>query len=327
MSSLSWLDTPSLRTLEFPLTNEQLAPLDPRCKIVQCTKHSWSSLPTEKDWARLSDFLRGYPRVALRVFGHDGPVRDLDFLRHFPSLEHFACDVYQLDGFTGLGYLPKTLKSLHLGQTKKRSFSLKFLERFPNLEDLFIEGHTKDFEMIGSLANLRRLTIRSVSVPSLDSLKQLPRLWSLDIKLGGTRNLEALRQLPGLKYLELWMIRGLEHIEPVSDLVGLQYLFLEELARIQKLPSLARLDHLRRLHIQKLSRLRDLSPIREARALEELIVWYASHMQREDFEVLREHPSLKYASIGTGSVRRDAEIRQMLGLGEFIRMKDDFEFH
>src|SRR6266540_2739952 len=102
MSSLSWLDTRSLRSLEFPLTDEQLVPLDPRCKIVQCTKHAWSALPTETDWARLADFLRGYPGVALRVFGHDGPVRGLDFLRHFPFLEHFMSDVYQLDNLDGL---------------------------------------------------------------------------------------------------------------------------------------------------------------------------------------------------------------------------------
>ena len=319
-------DYPFQRSLDFPLTSEQLSPLDPRCERVQFSNYQFDRPPEEADFGRLAEFLRQYPDIALRIYGSGGTIRDLDFLRHFRFLEKFECDVFTLDSLDGLGYLPPTLKSLYLGQTRKRTFTLRFLEQFPSLQELFIEKHSIDFDAIGSLKHLQRLTLRSVTVSSLALLTRLPRLWSLDIKLGGIRYLEDLRHLRGLKYLELWRILGLEHLEPVSDLVGLQYLFLEDLTHVQNLPSLTQMSQLRRLHIDGLRNLRDLSPIMGAQALEELIVWDAPHLRPEDFEILRGHPSLQRASIGTGSIRRDGEIRQMLGVDEFKRMKEDFEY-
>ena len=49
-------------------------------------------------------------------------------------------------------------------------------------------------------------------------LLPLTRLLSLDIKLGGTTNLGLLPRIGRLRYLELWLIRGLADIGPVGDM-------------------------------------------------------------------------------------------------------------
>jgi len=313
-----------MRTVEFPLTSDLMSPLGPRCKRVQFDTYTFSTPPTDIDLVRLAEFLRGYPDVALRIFGHPSSTTDLELLRHFSFLKRFHCEIFELRSLEGVRYLPDGLREFGLGRTRRR-FPLGFIKRFRGLEDLYLEGHSKEFDAVGELTNLEELTLRSVTIPSLEPLAKLSKLWWLDIKLGGTRNLTGLQSLTGLKYLELWRIRGFDDLNPVSDLSGLQYLFLEDLSRVTRLPSMAKLGQLRRLDLWNLSRLQDLSPLMEARALEELGIG-ARHLQREDFEILKNHPSLKRLSVGTGSARRDREIVEMLGLSESTSNKWQFDF-
>lgn len=314
-----------MRTIHFPVTEDQLTRLGPRCERVQFDTYSFSTPPTETDLERLAKFLRGYPEVALRVYGSPTTITDLEFLRHFTFVRRFYCDVFELQSLEGLRFLPDDVTALGLGRTRKR-FSLTFLTRFRQLRDLYLEGHSRDFGVIGNLKHLEEVTLRSVSVPSLAPLVGLQKLWWLDMKLGGTRNLEDLRRLHGLKYLELWRIRGMDNIEPISDLTELQYLFLEDLSLVTSLPRMAKLQRLRRVDLWGLKRLRDMSPLLDAKSLEELYVYKASHLRLDDFKVLRGHPSLQRISVGTGSLRRNEEIEKSLGIAEATRGKGDFDF-
>ena len=47
-----------------------------------------------------------------------------------------------------------------LGQTKGRAHSLSFLQSFPRLKTLYVERHTKDLDVIGSLPQLEDLTLK-----------------------------------------------------------------------------------------------------------------------------------------------------------------------
>jgi hypothetical protein len=213
---------PFHREIESPITADQLRPLDPRCRTVQ-----FNSLLTENDFRRLAKFMQQYPQVELRVYGnYDGRITDLAFLKHFPFIKRFTVEIWQLENFNGLAFLPTDLEGLGLGQTKSRRHSLRFLERFPALRTLYIEGHTKDFEAVRHLERLKDLTLRSITLPDLSDLTALHQLKSLDIKLGGTTDLRLLPKVGKLRYLELWMIRGLTDITPVAEVESLQYLFL-----------------------------------------------------------------------------------------------------
>src|SRR5258705_8047130 len=139
-------DYPIIRAIRSPITDDQLRPLDARCRVVQ-----FDSPLTDSDFKKLAQFLTSYPEMTLRIYGHYGISSDLSFLHHFPSLRGFQADLYELMDIDGLKYLPDNLEYFGLGKPKKH-FSLKPLAKFTKLKDLFLEGHTKDFSVISALA-------------------------------------------------------------------------------------------------------------------------------------------------------------------------------
>ena len=114
----------------------------------------------------------------------------------------------------------------------------------------------------------------------------LRKLWWLDLKGGGLRSLSLLPRVGRLKYLELWLIKGLNDIGAIGELPDLQFHFLQALRQVTRLPSLRGCTSLRRVHLQTMRGLRDLSGLAEAPALEELRVVDGSPLQPADFECL-----------------------------------------
>jgi hypothetical protein len=179
-------DYPFLREVASPITEDQLRPLDPRCRVVQ-----FSTPLTETDFVRLARFLESYPEIPLRIYGHYGHRPDLAFLRHFPFLKGFQADVFEIESLDGLANLPDSLEFLAPGATR-RTFSLKQISRFARLTELSLEGHRKDIEVLGGFGSLLHLTLRSITLPDLSLLKQLQSLHSFALKLGGTNQLGLL---------------------------------------------------------------------------------------------------------------------------------------
>ena len=66
---------PYLRDVGSPLTAEQLRPLDARCRCVQFSKPLASH-----EYPAFAEFLRAYPQVPLRMYGHYSLTPDLEFL-------------------------------------------------------------------------------------------------------------------------------------------------------------------------------------------------------------------------------------------------------
>jgi hypothetical protein len=289
-----------------------LAPLSPRCEVVQ-----FKSLPSEPDLRRLAEFLTDYPNMRLRAYGgYDGSISDLEFLRFFPRVRRFHVTSLRYQDFIsidGLRFLPDDLEELAIGQTQRR-LSLEPLARFQSLRTLYLEAQTKQIEVISGLPSLEDVTLRSITLPDLSLLAPLRRLRSLDIKLGGTQDLAVLPQLESLAYLELWGIRGLEDISPIATLGALQYLFLQDLARVDRLPNMTRMSSLRRVHIENLKNLTDLSPLLTAPALEELVMVNARHLTPEHFARLTSHPTLTSAQIGLGSKRKNDLVARLISL-------------
>jgi hypothetical protein len=312
---------PFLREIKSPLTDDQLAPLDSRCDRAQ-----FSSPLSNADHARLSFFLRKYPNTALRVYGHwNEELTDLKFLKHYPFLRRFHADVYNLRSVDGVEYLPVSLRSFGLSQTKSKALSLKFLTRFVELQDLSLESHTKDFSVIGELTQLRSLTLRSITVPDLSPLLPLKNLSSLAIKLGGTKDLRLLPQIGALKYLELWMIRGLSDISVIGNVTTLQNVFLQALKNVSELPSFSRLTKLRRITLDTMKGLSSLARIADAPELEELVVLACTQFDSEHFRPFVKHPTLKCAFAGLGSDRKNQATIRLLNLPACDPHDSEFE--
>src|SRR5207244_7008721 len=124
-------------------------------------------------------------------------------------------------------------------------------------------------EVIADLQELEDVTLRSISTPGIEYVARLPRLWSLDIKLGGIQDLSAIAGKESIKYLELWQIRGLSHISVVASLSGLQYFFLQALRNVTSIPDLSQLTNLRTLVLDNMKGLKIVSAFGKAPACEE----------------------------------------------------------
>jgi hypothetical protein len=311
---ISLAASPSIRGVRSPLTAEMLSPLDARCRIVQ-----FNSMLSDADFERLSTLLSDYPDVALRAYGsYDGTITDVEFLRYFPTLQRFMADAlyHSLHSLDGLRHLPEGASEIAIGQTKKR-LSLDILGRFTSLHRLWLEGQTKGIDVISKLRSLRDLSLRSITLPDLSILTPLDALRLLDIKLGGTKNLALLPEIGKLEYLELWLVRGLSDISPVANLPHLRYLFLQALKNVTALPPLDRMTALRGIHLETMKGLRDLTPLRSAPALEELFLCDMPHLQVADLQCLVNHPTLRAARLGLGSIKKNDAATALLGLPDF----------
>jgi hypothetical protein len=286
-------------------------------RAVNSTVHTvqFSSALRDQDYRRIAKALERHPGVSLRAYGsYDGSITDLDFLKFFPTLREFSADaVYSLNNLDGLGYLPEDAKAIAIGQTKKR-LSLAPLARFTQLRRLYVDGQTKDIDVVTDLQDLRSLTLRSVTLPGLSLLRPLRRLRSLAIKLGGTTDLSELPEVGELEYLELWMVKGLTDVTPIAALPKLEYLFLQALSQVTVLPPSGGLTSLARVWLQTMKGLTDLSPLRDAPQLRQLALVDMPHLQPEALHPLIGHPTLTSLLAGLGSKKKNDAVAALIQL-------------
>ena len=320
---------------------------DPALRVIQTVA------PLRSETWTISDecIFASRPDVQLRVYGHYRSECDLSTTRYVPHVRDFAADslrsainvealadltrldalslgIYELDSFEVLTHLPPTLHSLTLGQTRSKKPDLAPLARFTSLQTIYIEGHTKNIGVLSGLTALEDVTLRSTTTPNLDFLVPLTQMWSLDIKLGGTTSLDAISGMPGIKYLELWQIRGLADVGVISDLPGLQNLFLQSLPQVTTIPALERLHHLRRVVLENMKGLRDLAALETAPALEDFA--YIDARGKEPAQLLPalRNPALRRVSAGFGSDKKNEEfgrLRDEHGKTSF-NAHDNFEY-
>jgi hypothetical protein len=284
-----------------------LRPFEAYTGVVQ-----FRSMMTEADFQRLAEWLSGYPQLTLRAYGD---ITNLEFLRFFPFVRRFCANAlyHSLRSLDGLRHLPTHLDTLTIGWTKHK-LDLNVLQRFSRLTTFYLEGQTKGIEVISRLTTLEDLTLRSITLPNLELLLPLNRLLALDLKLGGTKDLRLLPQIGKLRYVELWMIKGLTDISMIGKLPHLRYLFLQALRRVEQLPDLSVAIELRRVHLETMKGIRDLRPLLTAPALEELLLVDMRHLQPQDLRCLVGMPTLRAVTTGLGSVRKNDAARALLSL-------------
>ncbi|MDD9964846.1 MAG: hypothetical protein OXR73_01370 [Myxococcales bacterium] len=299
---------PRLVNVESPVTPAIAEQIGSKCRYVQFRQPLSVS-----DHRTLAQVLATRPEVTLRAFGHHQGAADLDFLRFCPELRRFAVDIHGLTSLGGLAYLPDDLVALSIGATRKRQ-PLELLRRFAGLESLALEGHSKGIHVVEGLRGLRHLMLRSITLPDLSLVGALPELRYFDLKLGGTKVLRGLEGAQKLRYLELWMVKGLSDLTVLGELKSLRYLFLQALKRVRSLSSLARLQALERLDLWEMRGLEDLSNVATAPSLQELTVTDAKQLAPESLKPLVGHPTLAFATLHLGSKKKSEAATELLGL-------------
>lgn len=290
----------------------------------------------EETLERLNDtFFTQRPDVEFRVYGFYSTPCDLKFLSLMTNVQNLSADcldeasgiesIVALPNLKGLGIgiwsledlgflsdVSDEIESLFIGATKSKKPNLAPLSRFKKLKSIYLEGQRKNIDTLSALGNLEKVTLRSITVPDLDFLVPLEKMWSLDIKLGGTKNLAAIEGMMRLKYLELWQIMGLSDISIISTLTGLQHLFLQSLSRVASLPDFRNLAKLRKINLVTMKGLKDVSSLKDAPVLTDYQHTAASNLRPDDFRPLLENDSVKNIAIGFGSEKNDNAFRAMM---------------
>lgn len=271
--------------------------------------------------------------IALRIFGHYSTACDLTFLERIPSLKKVSIDclieatgintvtklknletlavgILTLDNFDFLQKINPNLKELFLYQTRSKKPDIKGIERFENLEYLYLEGQQNGINAISKLKDLKKIVLRSISTPNIDYLEGLKHLWSVDIKLGGIKSFEALKNLPSIKYLELWQVRGLSDLSFISALSSLQNLFIQSLKQVTALPDLSTSKLLRRISLENMSGLTDVSSLKDVPNLKEFIIWDGSQ-NAEVFLPVIENSNVESVSGFLGSDKRNKRFAEL----------------
>jgi len=275
------------------------------------------------------------PDVQFRVYGFYSSPCDLKFLSLMSNVQNLSADclhnasgieaivslprlkrlgigIWNLEDLTFLSDVSDEIESLFIGTTKSKKPNLAPLSKFSKMKAIYLEGQRKNIDVLSQLRNLEEVVLRSITVPNLDFLQPLEKLWSLDIKLGGTKNLSAIEGMTRLKYLELWQIRGLSDISVVSSLTNLQHLFLQSLIQVEGLPDFRKLTKLRRVTLETMKGLQDVSTLRDAPVLQEYTHIAANNLQPNDYLPLLENESVRKVRIGFGSDRKNNAFRAML---------------
>ena len=117
-----------------------------------------------------------------------------------------------------------------------------------------------------------------------------------------------------LRYLELWMIRGLTDVTAVGRIPSLRALFLQALRQVEALPDFREATELRRVRLETMKGLRDLRPLATAPSLEGVELIDMRHLQPEDLAPLVGLPHLQAVTPGLGSRRKNDAAATLLGL-------------
>ncbi len=319
----------------------------PLLRVLQC-----SSPVRDTVWSLINEhFCPVRPDVELRVYGHYSGECDLSFVRLVSNARHFAADclmratgvealaelrgleslslgIFELTDFSVLEQLSTGLTSLSLGATRSKRPTLTPLSRLPSLRVLYLEGQSKDIEVLAELRALEEVTLRSITTPDLQYLSDLPKLWSLDIKLGGIRGFAGVEGKQSIKYLELWQVRDLRSIDVAGTLPGLQNLFLQSLPQVESFPELTYASALRRITVENLKGLHDFAWLERSPALEEFALLDGRKQSPRQLLPVLNNPRVRRISAFFGSDRKNSEfshLREEHGKAEFDRW-EPFEY-
>lgn len=272
--------------------------------------------------------------ITLRVYGHYGLTCDLAFLEKIPSLRKLSTDcllrainvhtvsglkkltsltidISNLESFDFLDQVSPKLTQLGLGTTFSKKPTISAIGRFEDLRFLYLEGQQKGIQSLRELRNLEKVVLRSISTSDVGYLEGLEKLWSVDVKLGGIKNLDSLAVLKNLKYLELWMVRGLNDLSFISKIHSLQNLFLQSLKQVSVLPDFSFCPQLRRIYLEDLKGLVDLSSLEFAPQLEEFSYTVALNQKPENLLPVLRNPSLQSVHCGFGSIKKNEDFGKL----------------
>ncbi|WBB91468.1 hypothetical protein [Verrucosispora sp. WMMC514] len=252
--------------------------------------------------------------MTLRVYGSDGDLATLRFLRWFPRLRRFSiAGLHHLTDLAPLQQLSADVEFLDIGETRT-PLDLTPVAAFQGLRQLRIVAHRRGLpDLLHANPALRGLALWRLPVDQVLPVIALPDLRSLALTLGSLTNAEWLTRAPGLRYLALRAVRKLTNLDTVTRLPALQWLWLDALT-LDHLPDFAACTALLRVDCTEMRHLRhpaSLQGLAAAPQLQQLLVT-ESRLPIEAFNPFVDHPTLEHVGVGLGTERRNHQARRLL---------------
>lgn len=180
----------------------------------------------------------------VKELGLDGMVDTLDGLEQFQNLETLCVDYFEMTNIDALIYA-EHLKNLSIN----------------------CDGNLTDFNVLGKLTNLEKLSLEAEGLKALDFLNALEKLDTLKISDAKIQTLTGLENCTGLKVLSVENCWQLRNLSAVSKLVNLQGLALHMPYGCSE-PKLNLLTNVRKLSLN--GQFEDFTFLQNMRELEEL---------------------------------------------------------
>lgn len=218
-----------------------------------------------------ASILSSLPNVKWLTLGAMEEARGIDTIARLPKLEQLSIDISALNDPAFLDSLPlEQLTHLSVAGNQKRNFDLAPLAGAQNLQDIFIQGHTKNIEIIGDLPNLASLGLSSMpNRQSLDFVNKIQGLKSLLLIIGGRASIDDV-QNETLEELRIIRVRGLDSLGDLARFPTLRKLQVEDQLQLKAL-SLEGVD-LRELTVLNCKNLAEITGLEDQHNLQRIRV-------------------------------------------------------
>lgn len=200
----------------------------------------------------------------------DDPIDLVAAIERFP-LRRLRLHVPWLHDLSCLEVLPASLEWLSIEETERPKRNLGVLARFSSLRALTLYGPGDPGDALAGLNALEDLNLQSVRSSDYGFLESLVRLRRLRIALSKLDDLSPVTVLPNLRYLELWMLKGLGNLDALAQCRALVWLYLDSMPAITRLPDLSGLNRLALVMLNSMNGLIDLSGLARCEALERVL--------------------------------------------------------
>jgi hypothetical protein len=230
----------------------------------------------------------------------------------FGSFESKETEILQADNF-------QNLKELTIGPTRTKALNLEYLKNYTNLDKLVICGHTKNFNVVGKLVNLKYLGLTSISKVRLDFINNLKELKSLRFLLGGRENLEEIEENE-IESLEIVQVRGFNSFRNLANFKRLEKLRIEDQIRLAELHFAKELPTLKNLTLFNCKTLKSVTGFENLSGLNELYI-YETAIIFEELIQQNLPKSLNLFTFITSKTKTQEIKEKLLKLGYKCRLK------
>jgi hypothetical protein len=231
-------------------------------------------------------------QIEVRFFGHNFDYFDANTLDAIPSVQNLSVDcmdgilnegafsrlqnlrklsvgIYKFDRPDFLNIVDLTkLEQFSISENAKRNFDLVPLANAQKIRRLYIQGHSKNIEVLTKLSDLKILTLGSLAKQqSLDFVFDIAELKELELLLGGREDISDLRH-DSLEILQILRVKGVNDLGSFVRFPKLRHLRVEDQIQLSDIDLTD--SNMKRLSIANCKNLSSVNGLLDQSELEEL---------------------------------------------------------